>query len=211
MLKRLLLLSGVAGLAACVAQEYEISAAAGYGFSRNASITRGSETATTGFRRGFAASVAAGNQMHRYLGGELRYTYRDNDPKVSSGGQDFTFPGKAHIVHYDALLGPASSESRVQPYIAFGGGIKIYQGTGTEQEFQPLERFAVLTKTQEVLPMVSLGAGVRFRIANHAFLRFDFRDYLTPFPSRVIMPAPGAALSGWMHDFTPMVGISASF
>jgi hypothetical protein len=59
--------------------------------------------------------------------------------------------------------------------------------------------------------MVSLGAGVRFRIANHAFLRFDFRDYLTPFPSRVIMPAPGAALSGWMHDFTPMVGISASF
>ena len=211
MLKRLLLLSGIACSGVCFAQEFEIGGAAGYAFSRNASITRGDASAGAGVRRGVAFSAVAGNQMHRHLGGELRYTYRDNDFRVSAVGQDFTFPGKAHIVHYDALLTPVSTQSRVQPYIAFGGGVKIYQGTGIEREFQGLERFAVLTKTQEVLPMLSLGVGVRLRIANHAFLRFDFRDYISPFPARVIMPAPGTALRGWLHDFTPMVGISAFF
>ena len=74
-----------------------------------------------------------------------------------------------------------------------------------------LERFAALTRTSEFVPLLSLGGGVRIRIGNNAFLRFDFRDYVTPFPTKVIAPAPGAAVSGWLHDLTPMVGISAFF
>ena len=57
--------------------------------------------------------------------------------------------------------------------------------------------------------MLSVGGGVKFRIAKHALVRFDFRDYMTPFPTRVILPAGGASVSGWPHDLTPMVGISA--
>jgi hypothetical protein len=211
MSKRLLLLLGAASSLACFAQEYEIGGAAGYGFYRNATLTRPNGEADAGFRPGLAASVVAGNQMHRYLGGEVRYVYRDNDLRISSGGQDATFRGRAHIVHYDALLTAGSREARIRPYFAFGGGIKIYQGTGTEQEFQPLERFAALTRTSEFVPLLSLGGGVRIRIGNNAFLRFDFRDYVTPFPTKVIAPAPGAAVSGWLHDLTPMVGISAFF
>jgi hypothetical protein len=137
--------------------------------------------------------------------------YRDNDLRLSSGGQTVTFEGRSHILHYDALLTGGSSQSRVRPYVAFGGGIKVYQGTGTEQEFQPLGQFAALTKTHEWVPVVSVGAGVRFRIMSHAFLRFDVRDYLTPFPTEVVAPAQGASVKGWLHDITPMVGISVFF
>jgi TPP-dependent trihydroxycyclohexane-1,2-dione (THcHDO) dehydratase len=109
------------------------------------------------------------------------------------------------------LVHATPREARLRPFIAFGGGIKYYRGTGAEQEFQPLQNFAVLTRTSEWLPMLSVGGGVKFRIAKHALVRFDFRDYMTPFPTRVILPAGGSSVSGWLHDLTPMVGISAFF
>ena len=209
-MKRCVLLLAVAGVI-CTGQEFELGGAAGYGFYRNRTVTRGSASAEAGFRRGFSFSAVGGNDMHRLLGGELRYTRRDNDLKLSSGGTDVSFPGEAHIVHYDALLHATSRNARFRPFLAFGGGIKYYRGTGVEQEFQPLENFAVLTRTSELLPMLSLGGGVKFRISNHALLRVDFRDYMTPFPSRVILPRGGARVGGWLHDLTPMVGISAYF
>ena len=161
MLNRFVPLFVIAGSLSCMAQEYEIGAAGGYGFYKNATITRGTTEAHAGFSRGFAASILAGHQMHGPLGGEVRYVYRDNDLRLSSGGQNTKFDGRSHILHYDALLTGGSRESRFRPYIAFGGGIKVYQGTGVEQEFQPLGRFAALTKTHEWVPLVSVGAGAR--------------------------------------------------
>jgi hypothetical protein len=210
MKKRYALLLGITGFV-CTAQEFELGGAAGYGFYRNVTITRGAATAKAGFDRGFSFSAVGGHDMHRLVGGELRYSYRDNGLKISSGGRDFTMSGKAHIVHYDALIHAAPKQARVRPFLAFGGGIKYYRGTGTEQEFQRLEDFAVLTRTSELQPMLSLGGGIKFRITKHALLRVDFRDYMTPFPSRVILPRGGAAASGWLHDLTPMLGISAYF
>jgi hypothetical protein len=48
-------------------------------------------------------------------------------------------------------------------------------------------------------------------LGQHAFLRTEFRDYVTPFPKKVITPATGAKVSGWLHDIVPMVGIGFSF
>jgi hypothetical protein len=199
------------GALGCFAQQYEIGGAAGYGIYRNQTVSRGGETADAGFSKGISLSAVAGQHFFRYLSGELRYSYRDNDLKLSSGGTEVRFRGEAHIVHYDAILNARPKGSFVQPFFAFGGGIKIYRGTGHEVEFQALDRLAVLSRTDELKPMLSLGGGVRLRIATHAFLRFDFRDYMTPFPREVVTPAPGARLNGWLHDLTPMVGISAFF
>ena len=210
MMKLYVLLLGITGVV-CTAEEFELGGAAGYGFYRNVTITRGSATAKAGFDQGFSFSVVGGHDMHRLLGGEVRYSYRDNSLKISSGGTDFKMSGEAHIVHYDALIHAGPKQARLRPFLAFGGGIKYYRGTGTEQEFQPLQDFAVLTRTSELLPMLSLGGGIKFRISNHAVVRVDFRDYLTPFPSNVILPRGGAKASGWLHDLTPMVGISAYF
>jgi len=37
------------------------------------------------------------------------------------------------------------------------------------------------------------------------------RDYITPFPNKVIAPAPGAKVGGWLQDFVPMFGVSWTF
>ena len=211
MMKRYLLLVGAVGVCVCAAQEFELGGAGGYGIYRNRTFTSGTRTAEAGFRRGISFSAVAGNDMHRLLGGEVRYTYRQNDLSLKSGASDSSFSGEAHMVHYDALLHATSNRAKLRPFIAFGGGLKYFRGTGTESESQPLQTFAVMTRTSELLPMVSLGGGVKFTIGSHALLRFEFRDYLTPFPAKVLLPAPGVQGTGWLHDLTSMIGISARF
>ena len=59
--------------------------------------------------------------------------------------------------------------------------------------------------------MISAGAGFRIALKPNVILRAEFRDYLTPFPGNVIAAAPGVHISGWVHDFVPLVGISYLF
>ena len=44
-----------------------------------------------------------------------------------------------------------------------------------------------------------------------AGVRFDFRDYLTPFPNHILVPAGGGTARGILNQFTPMVGVSYTF
>jgi hypothetical protein len=45
----------------------------------------------------------------------------------------------------------------VQFFAAAGGGMRIFQGTGTEAAYQPLSQFGYFTKTRVVKPMASVG------------------------------------------------------
>ena len=109
------------------------------------------------------------------------------------------------------LIHPREGRSKVQPFAAVGGGFKFYRGTGKEVAYQPLGSFGYLTKTQEWQPMISAGGGIRIALAAHVYLRTEFRDYITPFPKKVITPATGAKASGWLHDIVPLVGIGFTF
>lgn len=195
-----------------MAQEWELGGMASYGFYKNLSISSPAGSAVTGFTPGSAFGAVVGHNSYGRISGELRYTYRDNDLKLSSGGTETTFKGMAHVIHYDFLFHPRPRRGSVmQPFLAAGGGVKLYRGTGRESAYQPLDNFALLTKTQEVKPLISVGGGVRFVLAPRVFLRAEFRDYITPFPRQVITPIPGTKLSGWLNDIVPMVGISIVF
>ncbi len=98
-------------------------------------------------------------------------------------------------------------ETAIQPFVAFGGGIKIYQGTGTQVVYQPLSNVALLTQAQDLTPMGSAGVGVKIKIAPHVNLRLDVHDYLTPFPKQVITPLSGKT-PGWLQEFVPAAGLS---
>jgi hypothetical protein len=37
------------------------------------------------------------------------------------------------------------------------------------------------------------------------------RDYMTPFPQRVVAPGPGASVGGWLHDFVPAASLGMAF
>ena len=199
------------GLTACLAQQYEIGGAAGAGFAKGASVTGLTGSADAGFATGTAFGGWIGHRMYSRMSGEIRYGYLRQDLKLSGGGLSATFKGEAHVVHYDILFHPVRSRSKMQPFVAVGGGFKFYRGTGKEAAYQPLGTYAYLTKTQEWKPMVSAGGGLRITLSEHLVLRTEFRDYITPFPKKVITPASGAKISGWVHDIVPLVGIAYLF
>ena len=119
--------------------------------------------------------------------------------------------GQSHAIHYDVLVHMTSKESRLRPFLAAGAGVKIYRGTGAEVAYQPLSNLVVLTHTQEAQPLISVGGGVKISVSKRALLRLDFRDYLTPVPSSLLAAPPFSKISGWVHDFVFLVGVSTVF
>jgi len=194
------------------AQEWEVGGMASYGFYHNVDATNPLGSAVTGFSPGAAFGAVLGYNASRIFGGEFRYTYAMSDLKLSSGGTDVSFSGMAHILGYDLIIHPPYKHGRkAQPFLAVGGGMKLYRGTGSEQAYQALESYALLSKTQQVEPMISVGGGFKMMLSQRVLLRAEVRDYISPFPKNVIVPLPPTKVSGWLNDFVPMVGISYIF
>jgi Outer membrane protein beta-barrel domain len=211
-MRPLILCSFALGLAgACAAQQYELGASGGFGFSTDATVKRGSDTAEAGLKPGPVLSVFVVQNMYKHLGGEIRYSYQMDDLKVSSAGTEATFSAQTHSLHYDLLYLAGDRDSRVRPFVAVGGGVKVYRGTGAQHATQNLGQFVALTQTQEIKPLISFGGGVKMKLSGRLYLHVEARDYLTPFPTKVIAPVPPSTVSGWVHDFVPLVGISMGF
>ena len=190
------------------AEGWEVGVSGGYGIYNDVTVTNASGQASTGFKSGPAFGVVAGNEMSRWLAGEARYTYRRNDMFVSSGSAEAQFKGESHIIHYDFLFHSAPRTARVRAFFAAGAGVKYYRGTGNERAVQPLSNFVALSKTSQIVPVISFGGGVKFQISPTLLFRVDVRDYTGPFPDEVIAPVPGAQLKGWLHDIVPTAGLS---
>lgn len=191
------------------AQKFEFGVAGGGSFYNSRQITNGSNSADAGFANGWAASVNIGNNMYSHVGGEIRYTYLNNDAQLSGNGGKATFGAVAHAIHYDLLFHATDVNSNVRPYVAVGGGVKWFSGTGNEVAVQPLSNIALLTKTTEVKGLLSVGGGIKFRLTNRVLLRLDVHDYITPFPKKVITPAPGSSSpSGLFNNIVATAGIT---
>lgn len=192
-----------------LAQErWEVGLSAGYGFYKNVTAANSAGEASVGFKPGVAFGVFGSDQIKGWLAGEARYTYRQNDAFVASRGTESRFDAESHALHYDLIFDLPRRSSAVRPFLAAGGGVKVYRGTGREAAFQPLSNFAVLTRATQVVPLVSVGGGVKVELSRLITLRVEARDYASTFPSEVIAPVPRARAHGWLHDFVPMVGLS---
>ena len=193
---------------ACIAQTWEIGAAGGYGLYRNVTASSSAGSAKAGFSSSPELSVVGTQNKWGYFGGEARYTYALGGPKIDS----VTMSGDSHAFTYEFLVYGNRKGAAVRPFLAAGAGAKLYRGTGTEQAFQPLSGIAVLTHTQDFLPLVSFGGGIKALAGKRALLRLDFRDHTTPFPTKVITPMPPTGkVSGWLHDFVLLAGVSVTF
>jgi hypothetical protein len=197
---------------AAFAQNWEVGAGGGGNFYTSQTFTNPAGNASAKLASGFIVSAWLDNNTSGQFSGELRYDYEHSDLKLSSGGTDVSFGGaQTNAIHYDAVFRFASHEARVSPYVTGGVGIKDYSGTGTEQVFQPLSDIALLTKTSQFKPLLVVGGGVKFQIASNVIFRVELHDFLTPFPDKVIAPALGSKVGGWLSDFAAMAGISFSF
>jgi opacity protein-like surface antigen len=214
---------GVALLAAfspnAIAQEggwrsdarYEFGGAIGGSFYDSKTLSGPGGSADAGFENGVAGSIWLGHQMYPKISGEIRYDIAANDLKLNGGNTNVNFSGRTHAIHYDLHFHLNKASAKLRPYIIAGGGIKIYEGTGTETIYQPLSTIALLTKTSELKGMLTFGVGVKVAVTHRVSVRLEFRDNLSPFPSKVIMPNQSKGADGWLNDFMPMAGISLVF
>lgn len=194
---------------AAKAQSWEFGGAAGGGFYTSTSITNSFGSADAKISSGPVASAWLGFSQGSRWGGEVRYAVQMGDLQLNSG--QASFGSATHTVHYDFLYHFRTNEDAVRPYVSFGAGVKLYQGTGTESVTQPLSRIALLTKTNDLRPVASFGVGVKARLGDHWQLRAGVSDYLTPFPTKVFAPNNGAKVGGWFNDIVPMVGLAYLF
>jgi hypothetical protein len=195
----------------CFAQSWSIGAAGGWGSYHDATITNPAGSANAGFGSNFAAGAVLGEDVSEHFGGEIRYTYRSGESELRFGGQQANLDGGSHAVHFDFLGYATRRHARLRPFLAGGAGIKRYTATGTVNPNQSLTDFAVLAHADEVKALVSFGGGVKAILSEHWLIRADFRDYATPFPENVIIPATGARIHGWLHDFVGMLGVDWTF
>jgi len=192
-------------------QQWEVGAVGGFGYSPNLTVSNGTTSASTGVKTGVAVGFFAGQDMYRYWSGEANYLYRAGDLKLDGSGKSVSFGAHTHLITGDILAHFRPRGSKIRPFISFGGGIEIMQGTGTESANQPLGNLAALTHTREVLPVGEAGVGVKIQVAEHVRLRAQVRDYFSQAPDEVIIPFPGAHLSGVRQDVIGTVAVAFSW
>ena len=202
-----LLITAAAGFA----QSWEAGAAAGSGFNPSSAVTGSAGNADAGLAAAPAFGLYLGQDVSARFGGEIRYTFRPGDLRLRSAGTKVTFGGQSHLVHYDLLVYTAPPRSLIRPFLAAGAGARLTRGTGRESSYQPLMQHALLTRTRQVQPVVSLGAGFKMTFGKKLLFRAEFRDYVSPFPTQVIAPAGGAKIDGWLHDIVPLIGLGWTF
>lgn len=207
---RILIFGLLVGPGSGWAQTAEFGFSGGAGFAPASTVRAPFGQASAGFEHGVSAAVWGGHN-HRYLGGEIRYVYAEDRLRVASGGTKAAFSGRSHAIHYTLLWHTRPAGSKTRPFLAAGGGVKGYQGTGTEVLYQPLQEYALLTRTSEWKGLLVFGGGVKFALSPRFQLRAEVYDYLTPFPEKVIAPAPGATIGGWVHGFVPAFGFGFTF
>ena len=210
MLRNVAVLLALAAGTAC-AQNWEAGVIGGWGYSPSMNVKAGSASAGTGLSQGGVVGVFGGEDTYDHLGAEARYLYQYSDLKLSSGGTTVHFGAHTHIVGGEFLLHLRPREATIRPFVLFGGGIKVLQGTGIESAGQPLSRFAALTATREILPTADAGVGVKFNFRRHVRFRVEADDFISPSPSKVIAPAPGASMGGWWNDIVGLGAISLTW
>ena len=206
-------IAGSIALAGCLmaapafAQKWEFGGGAGWGFYTSQTIkgARGSADAT--FEPGVAWSAYLSNQVNERWGGELRYTFQLGDARLESGGQKATFGAQSHAISYEFQWHAQPTEAKARFFLAGGGGVKSYRGTGRELPTQALSNIGLLTRSNDIRGLVTVAAGVKVRLSDHWNLRVEVRDNMTLFPKSVLAPSVGATVNGWIHDIMPMVTV----
>jgi opacity protein-like surface antigen len=190
---------------------WELGGAFGWGFYHNGSVYAPAGKVVAGVRNRFTAGVTITEDRFEHFSGEFRYLYHDGDPFLSSGAVKTNVQGQSHTFVYDVLFQAAPRDSKVRPYVATGVGGKYFEVSGPANASAPFGNIATLTTNSNWRVVVSLGGGVSVRLQPHLALRLDFRDYLTPFPKKMIVAAPGGTTRGILNQFTPLVGLSYVF
>ena len=193
--------------AAMMAGDWQVMGGAGFGVYHYLGFRTAAGSAQAGIGSRYALSAAVDRQFGSRFAVEGAYLFQDGDFEISSGSQKTAYDANAHAVHGDLLMYLRRREPALRPYVAGGAGVKVYRGLETPGP-RPLGEFGSFAQTDDTRPMVTFGGGVDWAFTSRFGLRLDVRDYATPFPTSVIVPAAGANLSGWLHGLVGTLSIT---
>jgi len=205
MLRSLALLLLVAGCG--LAGDWQATATAGFGAYHPVTFSAPAGSAQAGIGPRFVLNAAIGRQIGRHLAVEGAWTYQDGDFELSSGGTKTAFDASAQAVHADLLGYLRPRSSRWRPFVVAGAGAKFYTGSETPAS-RPLSQFGSFRQGTDSRALLMFGGGMEWSLSTRWVLRLELSDYATPFPTSVIVPAAGANLGGWLHDFVAVFGIT---
>ncbi len=188
------------------AADWQATGAAGFGVYHYLTFQSPAGTAQAGIGPRYALDAAVGRAFGPHFALEGAWTFQDGDFEIASGGQKTAFDANTHAVHGDLLYYFRRRSARLRPYLAAGAGVKMYHGIEVVRP-RPLAQFGSFADGIDARPLITFGGGVEWSIAHHWGLRVDVRDFTTPFPTSVIIPAAGSNLGGWLHDLVATVGI----
>jgi len=193
--------------ACCSAADWEATGAVGFGLYHPLGYTVPAGQADAGIGPRYALDAEVGRRLSDRFAVRVAYTFQDGDFELHATGRKTAFDANAHAIHGDLVFYPLRRSSALRPYLAAGAGAKFYNGIEKPAP-RPLEEFGSFRDGIDARGLVTFGGGIEWAIASHWAVRLDLRDYATPFPTSVIVPAPGNNLSGWLHDFVSTVGIT---
>ena len=203
---------GLIGLApGALAQKWEFGGGIGGSFYPSRDVSNGSNKASAGIRTNIASGVWLGQNASGRWGGEVRYDFQMGDLSLKQGSTSAALTAQSHALHYDVLWHATPRGSKVRPFLAAGAGVKVYRATGQPGLVQPLAQYALLTQGKELKALLSLGAGVKWQIAQSLQLRLEVHDYITPFPKELIAPNVGSSTPGILQNIVPMLAIAYTF
>ena len=197
----------LAASASCFAQQWEVGGTGGAAFLPGVNISSPLGSATTGFKPGITAGAYVGQNLYPHISGEIHYGFLQSNLKLQSGGTEATFSGLSTscTTTWSCTQTRRIRAASISSLSAAACGSS--PGPARKRLTSRSASIAYLTKTQELKPMASVGAGVKYKLSPRVILRTEFRDYITPFPQTLIAPAPGAKIGSILHTFVPMVGI----
>jgi Outer membrane protein beta-barrel domain len=191
----------------CQAGDWQASAAIGFGAYHPLTLTAPAGIAQAGIGPRAVLNVSAGRQLGDHVAIEGAWTFQDGDFELVSGSTKTAFDADAYAVHVDLLGYLRSPSSRLRPYLVCGAGAKFFHGIEAASP-RPLVEFGSFRNGIDSRTLLAWGGGAEWKVSTHWSLRFDLRDYVTPFPRGVIVPVAEAKLSGQLQDFVAVVGLT---
>jgi hypothetical protein len=203
--------------ATCVAQQWEVGGLGGYAWYHDATIATPAGSASIGIASKGGIGAVFGENLYKYIGGEVRWMYIWGQPHIKANGIELSRPGFSNVVHYDLLIHTAPDEARLRPFFAIGGGVRVYSGrrdlgqnliVGPNQFLFPVDFSRTRNETEG---LISAGGGLKYVVTHHVQVRLDFRAYMTPTPTDLFRPIGPFVTHGWIYSFVPSLGVSYLF
>jgi hypothetical protein len=202
---RIILLLGVAACEASGA-DWQATASGGFGKYHYVSLQGPAGSGEAGIGARYVLDAAIGRALGEHLAVEGAWTFQDGDFEIQSAGEKTAFDAHAQAFHGDVYYYFRRREARLRPFFDGGAGVKLYQGIEAVRP-RPLAAFGSFAHATDARGLLIVGAGVEVGFSTRWAIRAGFRDFATPFPSSVIVPAAGVTVGGWLHDLVATVGI----